>query len=327
MIETRPDSISTIAFFNRVSAPKLRRWYKHHLSGFDQWDQASHCLSYLLYPENFTAHMAIDEVALTNGEFFTIMTSRDRKGSKGKLAAFISGTKTSEIEDVLKRLPETARSRVKEVTLDMARPMAKSMANQFPNAQQVLDRFHVERMVQGALQHLRVDHRWKAIDQENEDILQAKNKGQKYHQPQHENGDTPKQLLSRSRGLLYKKPYQWSQSQKQRAQILFREYPDLQQAYACTIEFREVYELERRTDAVSAITRWITKWLGKMPHQFTAATRSILINLDRITAFFDHRSTNGNAESFNAQIKSMRLLQKGVNCEKSFVFRLHKLYS
>lgn len=37
----------------------------------------------------------------------------------------------------------------------------------FPNATQVIDRFHVQKLAIDALQELRISHRWKAIEQEN----------------------------------------------------------------------------------------------------------------------------------------------------------------
>ncbi|MGY5851824.1 transposase [Salegentibacter sp. F14] len=44
----------------------------------------------------------------------------------------------------------------------------------FPKAIQVTDRFHVQKLAIEALQELRIKYRWEAIDQENEQIKQAK---------------------------------------------------------------------------------------------------------------------------------------------------------
>ena len=46
----------------------------------------------------------------------------------------------------------------------------------FPNARIVTDRFHVVKLVTKALQHVRVQHRWKAIEEENKAIEAAKKK-------------------------------------------------------------------------------------------------------------------------------------------------------
>ena len=49
----------------------------------------------------------------------------------------------------------------------------------FPETKIVTDRFHVVKLVADALQHVRVQHRWKAIEQENNAIAQAKKEGEK----------------------------------------------------------------------------------------------------------------------------------------------------
>ena len=50
--------------------------------------------------------------------------------------------------------------------------------------------------------------------------------------------DTPKQLLARSRYIIAKKPHDRTQNQKIRAELLFKNYPRLHNAYKHTLEFR-----------------------------------------------------------------------------------------
>ena len=106
MIETRTDPISVIAHYNRVGSAKLRRWYKDHMSNVSEWDQGNHCHDYLLYPKNVSPLLAIDEVSLNQGELVTIVSNRRAQGRKGKIVAMINGTKSKDIERVLKKLPK-----------------------------------------------------------------------------------------------------------------------------------------------------------------------------------------------------------------------------
>ena len=46
------------------------------------------------------------------------------------------------------------------------------------------------------------------------------------------NGDTRRELLIRSRYLLFKSADKWTEKQKQRAKILFEEYPDIKKHMA-----------------------------------------------------------------------------------------------
>jgi len=49
--------------------------------------------------------------------------------------------------------------------------------------------------------------------------------------------------------------------------------------------------------------------------------------MENILNFFDNRSTNANAESFNSKIKLFRANLRGVTDVKFFLFRLVKLFS
>lgn len=58
----RPDTMKNIASFYGINAQKLQKHYKHKVSGFKEWEQLSHAEDYLIYPENITSKLSIDEV-------------------------------------------------------------------------------------------------------------------------------------------------------------------------------------------------------------------------------------------------------------------------
>ena len=116
--------------------------------------------------------------------------------------------------------------------------MRKIIRHCFPKASRVIDRFHVQRLAFDALQEMRISHRWDAINEETDAKENAKLDDSDYIPGIFDNGDTRKQLLARSRYLLFKSPDKWSESQKARAKILFREYPDLKQGYSLTHSLR-----------------------------------------------------------------------------------------
>lgn len=281
----------------------------------------------MLFPENIGTHLSIDEVALSQGELYTFLTNKNGRGKKGTLVASIKGTKSKDIIEALHKLSLESRVQVLEVTLDMAKNMEASIKACFPKAELVTDRFHVVKLVIDALQHIRIKHRWAEIDKENEAIAKAKKKGQKYICKTFENEDTPKQLLARSRHLLAKKQSKWTDSQKERSIILFREYPILQQEYNHTMEFRNIYEGTDGLQARVKIKNWIEKSMQKEVKEFHTVANSINYNLDNILNFFNNRNTNANAESFNSKIKLFRANLRGVTDTAFFLFRLHKLFA
>jgi hypothetical protein len=109
--------------------------------GYKDWDQAAYCEEYLVFPENLTPHLAIDEVNFTHGELYTFVSSRDREGRAQKLVAMIRGTRSEDIINVLNRIALSKRLEVVEVSLDMASNMRKACEMAFPNATLVIDRF------------------------------------------------------------------------------------------------------------------------------------------------------------------------------------------
>lgn len=111
----------------------------------------------------------------------------------------------------------------------------------FPKAERVTDRFHVQKLAFDALQEIRIKYRWQALDLENRLIAQAKEKKEAYQPQVFSNGDTLKQLLARSRYLLFKHPGKWTASQKERGDILFPLYPQLHKAYKLCVELGNIF--------------------------------------------------------------------------------------
>ena len=216
---------------------------------------------------------------------------------------------------------------VKEITLDMAKNIESGVKKSFPNVKLVIDRFHVVKLVLEALQHIRIQFRWNEIDKENIAIAVAKKNGNKYTPKIYENGDSPKQLLARSRYILFKKASKWTPNQQQRANILFKEYPDLEKAYKLVMKFRNIYELEDKIVAEKEFNLWITNVFTNGQKEFYTAANSVKGNLDNILNFFINRNTNANAESFNAKIKLFRANLRGVSDSTFFLFRLKKLFA
>ena len=303
------------------------RQYKKFSSGFYQWAQKSHAEDYMIFPKNMSDYLSIDEVSLSKGELYTFVTNKKGRSKQGTMVACIKGTHSEDIIKVLERLPLESRKQVKEITLDMAKNMEYSVKMAFPEATLVTDRFHVVKLAMEALQHLRIKQRWDELDKENKAIEQAKKEGRKYKPVQLYNGDTPKQLLARSRYIIAKKPNDWTENQKQRATLLFQIYPHLETAYKHTMEFRSIYENTDKLMASERFNRWIEDTFEEKLETFYTTAKTVKANFENILNFFNNRNTNANAESFNAKIKLFRANLRGVTDTTFFLFRLHKLFA
>lgn len=297
------------------------------MSGYHQWDQKDHADTWILFAQNTGDHLSIDEVALTNGELYTIVTNKAGRGGKGSLIAIVEGIKTPAIIDVLTRIPIQKRTMVKEVTLDMSNAMDAIVRSSFPLATVVTDRFHVGQLVSEAVQEIRNALRKEALKEESAAILLAKKEKKPYQPPLYENGDSKKQLLARSFHLLFKTSNKWSERQTARAVILFQQFPQIDAAYKLSMSFRAWYENKTdRQQAKEKLQEWYQMVEEKKIDSFLVAAQSIKAHEETILNYFNHRSTNASAESFNAKLKGFRALVRGVRDIKFFLFRVGKLY-
>jgi transposase len=281
-----------------------------------------------LFSKNIGSHLSLDETAFLNGDLYTILTNKKAKGKKGSLIAMVKGTKAEAVIKILHKIPLKQRREVKEVTLHMAGNMGLIVKKSFPGASLVIDRFHVQKLALDALQEIRIKHRWEAIDAENDAIEYAKNKSLKYTPKLLGNGDTLKQLIARSRYLLYKSISKWTENQSIRAEILFQKYPDIEKAYKLCQNLSWIFN--NTNDKTSALIR-LAKWDEKVRQagfkSFNTIARTMSIHYRNILNYFDNRSTNATAESFNAKIKAFRAPFRGVRNVDFFLFRLTTIFA
>jgi hypothetical protein len=111
---------------------------------------------------------------------------------------------------------------------------------------------------------------------ENEAIEKTKTTKTKYEPIIVPNGDTIKQLLARSRYILYKNTSKWTLSHTQRAKLLFELYPDIEKEYQLSQDLRNVFE--NTNDKIYGLTK-LAKWHEKVAQaefkSFNTISRSI----------------------------------------------------
>lgn len=282
----------------------------------------------MLFEHNIGTHLSIDETAFSSGELYTIVTNKEARGRKGSIVAMIKGTQADQIIEVLQKISKRLRSKVREVTVDMAASLNLAVKRCFPNAERVIDRFHVQQLAFEAVQETRIHYRWQALEQENQAIEQARKQQVVYVPQVLPNGDSPKQLLARSRYLLFKQPRLWTREQRQRAELLFQHYPVIHKAYQLSLRLGEVYRsCTCKEQAFKRLALWYNEVEEAGLPSFKTLARTIQNHYLGILNFFNNRATNAAAESFNAKIKAFRNAMRGVRDIEFFLFRLAKLYA
>ena len=327
-METSPVTCRTLEEFYHIDGHTFAKQYKEVLSGFREWDQLDHADEWLLFPDNVGPRLAIDETSLSNGELYTFVTNRDARTRERSLVAVVAGTKSEDVISVLLRIDGEKRMAVREVTLDLSDSMRKIVRTVFPKASRVIDRFHIQKLACDAVQELRIKHRWNAIQQANDEMEDAKLKGDDYVPFRYPNGDTRRELLIRSRYLLFKSADNWTDRQKQRAAILFEEYPDIKKAYGLCHSLRMIFSKNTIKDAARlSMARWYNKVEEAGLHSFNVIAATFYEHYDEILNFYNNRSSNAMVESFNAKIKLFRANLRGVADRKFFLFRIANLFA
>lgn len=309
--------------------------------------------------ENIGESLCIDETALSDGELYTIVTNRMAHCRKGSIVAIARGVKSDTVVDVLLKIRKKLRSEVKEITLDLSDTMALIAKRAFPYAKQVIDRFHVQKLINDVVQDIRVKHRWEAQKIEDNQKSVTKENGEYYYQVRFPNGETIAQLFIRSRYALTQTRDKWNENAKERMEILFNHFPQVEDAYKIAQEYRWIMssvkdiklreleykeylwkkrnntndeirnskELSEKQYFMLSIKNKLIRWYDYVEKNDTDGYfKSVIRTFERknkeIINYCENMASNSFAESFNAKIKAFRARLKGIKDTKFFLFRL-----
>ena len=148
------------------------------------------------------------------------------------------------VTSVLLKLSRRRRFQVWEITLDMALDIEQTTRVCFPAARRMIDRFHVLKLAYKAIQEMRIKIRWETLDEESMQMAHARAYRKTYHAPIFENSDSRKQSL-------------WTESQRVRAGILFRKYPEIKKAYYLSMRLGLIYHQCRHKDIINKTCKMV----------------------------------------------------------------------
>lgn len=124
-MDNYPISGNSLEKFYYINGNHFGQQYKEYLSNYKAWNQREHADKWMVFPENIGTHLSLDETSLSDEELYTVLTNKEKKGSKEALVAMVAGTRSNDITKVLEHIPKVLRDKVKEVTIDMANSMNK----------------------------------------------------------------------------------------------------------------------------------------------------------------------------------------------------------
>lgn len=172
------------------------------------------------------------------------------------------------------------------VVMDMWRPYRDVAIECFPNAAVVVDKFHVVRMANDALENCRKDIRKnlpakQRIDLKNDRLL----------------------LLKRAKDL--------SDRESMLVSYWKSKYPDLGKCHDLKERFYNIYGATDKDEAYDLYEQWENRLTQDVRDYFEPLIKAISNWHQEIFAYFDYRITNGYTESLNSVIRHIDRIGRG----------------
>lgn len=343
---------------------KIHHWYKDCLSGFSSKEEQEKLHEHdivdpdikdksrevktvtvpIFKSENFGKNMSVDDKNI-GGIGYMIF----RNKCTGKIALMIATTKLKLIKPILYLLSSTILFNVEKITCDLAPGFHWFFKEVFPRSIQIADKFHVVKHCLDALQDVRIRYRQmfltkrrKAYEKHKKDEnhrakecernrIPYKRKKFEYEEIKYENGETPLELLAKSRYLLFQFPHQWEDYQRERATILFREFPEIQHSYELSCKFRNWMKKENigksQRELLQEIKTWFQDTEDAEIEEMLNFKNLVERNCNFILNYFEEGLTNADAEALNSRIQRFIGMNIGVKERNFFHYRLKKHFS
>ena len=337
-----------------ISGKRIYEWYRNVLSGFTdhqvqqelhqhdtvdttlidkQTKKAKVIPVPILEPENFGPNMALDDKNISH-EGYTILSNKET----GKIAMMIMSRKCKLVTEAITKVPRKIRDQVLTITKDLAEGYDWVALNCFLKAQRIADKFHVIVLALQALQDVRIRQRQAILTAERvakEEWKQAGKQMKNFSSEQAKplsNGESMRELLARSRYLLFKFESQWTESQAQRAKILFELFPEIKEAHSIVCSFRNFYKCkvgnkDSKQKAQASLNKWYSKAQTSKLEEIKNLVSSIHRHEGQILNYFTAGHTNAFAESLNNKIQNFVRSNYGVRDRDFFHFRVKQALS
>jgi len=196
-----------------------------------------------------------------------------------------------DIIEVLKQQPLELREQVEEVSVDMWGGFPKVVQEVFPNAELVVDRFHVMKPVNEELNKIRKQ-------------TEMTVKGSKF--------------------ILLKNQVNLTDSEKIKLVPILRHSQRLKLAYELKEEFRDIFET---CNTVEDGKSQLLTWLKKARSVYCDVLTTIRNHLDGICNYFLSRTTSGVMEGINNRLKLIKRQAYGFMNFDNFRARLLACFS
>lgn len=218
--------------------------------------------------------IGVDELSYRKGHrYLTLVTNH----ATGRIVWAREGKSADTLKEFFKEIGDKGRRLIRVVTMDMSQAYISAVRSVVSHAQIVFDRFHVQKLVNEALDETRREE-WRRLRADDEDAAK-----------------TVKGL----RWPLLKNPWNLTPKQNERLSTLQKDNARLYRAYLLKENFAAI--LDRRQPNV--VKQMLQDWLSWASHSqlpaFVTVARTIRKHLVDIVAYVRYRLSNGVVEGLN----------------------------
>jgi len=235
--------------------------------------------------------LGIDELKII-GEYRCMITNVN------ELAVYdlLPNRRKTDLMAYFKAMPD--KHKVKVVTMDMWRTYKDVVNAQLPGRDIVVDRWHVIRMANEALEAVR------------KQIRKGLNTRQRLK-------------LKDDRFILLEREHNLSLDQREKMQSWFDLHPELAMAYEAKENFHNIYCCRNKAEAQEFARVWMRSLPPAIEPAFEASRTALLNWWGEVFNFYDHQVTNAYTESVNRLVKDINRMGRGYSFE---VMRARLIY-
>ena len=232
--------------------------------------------------------LGLDEIALTKGhrDFVTVVTCRGAEGEITLLAVLPDRRKET-VKRFLASIPEPLKATIEQVCTDMYEGFVNAAQEELPEADRVVDRFHVAKAYRGCVDELRKQEFKRLKADLSQEEYEANVKGTMW---------------------LFRKPWvALNDEERGRLEKLFEHSPALRAAHLMRESLTMIFD---SAQSKAQATEWLQRWQMLIILYDIRGFDSFLTTLknwmDEITNYFLDRQSSGFVEGFNNKIKVLK---------------------
>ena len=272
--------VATIAEMVREHDTRLWRFIKHYV------DDARAAEDY-----SNVSNIGIDETSKKGHNYVTVVADLDER----KVIYATDGKDSTTVDRFVTdfKAHDGQPKAIEVVTCDMSLGFKKGITTHFTNSHTVIDKFHVIKHINEALDKVRRD----------------------------EATSTPynRFLLKKTKYIWLKNDGNLTDRQRERKEALLHKRLKTGRAYAMKITLQEIYEQAATRDEANTMLKKLCSWMKRSRLMPMKEFAQLLENhWQEILNYFDHRYTNAILEGLNSIIQNIKRRARGFRNDEYF---------